>query len=213
MPYVDVQFGIQGDLIPADHGYLLFAAVSGVVPSLHGDDGIGIHPISGPPTGNRLQALTERSCLTLRLPAERIKEVLTLAGRALKIGEHTIRVGVPHTRALIPHPRLYSRLAVIKGFLEPEPFLDAVKRQLDALEVSALPQLVEQSEIKDANRSRRSGSHSQFLRRTIKIRDKEIVGFAVRVEWLSDEESLSLQEAGIGGRRRFGCGIFVPVRR
>gem|GEM_PF-6260376 len=34
MPHVDVQFGIQGDLIPADHGYLLFAAVSGAIPTL-----------------------------------------------------------------------------------------------------------------------------------------------------------------------------------
>jgi len=97
--------------------------------------------------------------------------------------------------------------------MEPEPFLDAARRQLDALEVSALPQLVQQPDVEEANRSRKSGSHSQFLRRTIKIRDKEIVGFAVSIEGLSDEESLSLQENGIGGRRRFGCGIFVPVRR
>ena len=43
--------------------------------------------------------------------------------------------------------------------------------------------------------------------------DKEIVGFALRVEELTAEESIRLQEKGIGGRRRFGCGIFVPERR
>jgi len=32
------------------------------------------------------------------------------------------------------------------------------------------------------------------------------------VQGLDADESLKLQEHGIGGRRRFGCGIFVPVR-
>ena len=41
--------------------------------------------------------------------------------------------------------------------------------------------------------------------------NKEIVGFAVRVEDLTAEESIGLQEAGIGGRRRFGCGVFIPA--
>jgi hypothetical protein len=30
---------------------------------------------------------------------------------------------------------------------------------------------------------------------------------------LSAEDSLRLQEVGIGGRRHMGCGVFVPFRR
>ncbi len=122
MPIVDVSFPVNGNIIPVDHGYHLFSAVSQLIPSLHGDNGVGIHPISGPPMGNRCQAITKRSCLTIRLPAERIREILPLAGKTLNLGAYKLRVGVPKTRPLIPSPQLYSRLVVIKGFVEPKPF-------------------------------------------------------------------------------------------
>jgi CRISPR-associated protein Cas6 len=97
--------------------------------------------------------------------------------------------------------------------MEPAPFLEAVQRQLDALEMRGKASLVEQRQAAEANTGKKSGTRSPFLRRTIRIRDKEVVGFALRVEELTAEESILLQEKGIGGRRRFGCGIFVPERR
>jgi hypothetical protein len=34
----------------------------------------------------------------------------------------------------------------------------------------------------------------------------------VIIEGLTAEESLTIQEKGIGGRRHMGCGVFVPLR-
>jgi CRISPR-associated protein Cas6 len=48
-------------------------------------------------------------------------------------------------------------------------------------------------------------------RRTLRIREKEVVGHEVVIEGLTSEESLSVQERGLGGRRHMGCGIFVPL--
>jgi CRISPR-associated protein Cas6 len=48
------------------------------------------------------------------------------------------------------------------------------------------------------------------IRRTLQIRDKTIVGFALEVGGLSIADSIRLQELGLGGRHRFGCGVFVP---
>jgi CRISPR-associated protein Cas6 len=48
-------------------------------------------------------------------------------------------------------------------------------------------------------------------RRTLRIKDKEVVGYEVLVEALTAEESLNLQEHGLGGRRHMGCGIFSSV--
>lgn len=213
MTVVDVSFGLQGNLIPVDHGYHLFSAISHLIPDLHGDNEVGLHPIHGPLAGNRCQVVTERSHLTIRLSSDRIGETLPLAGKTLSIDDHKVRVGVPHTKALIPSARLYSRLVVIKGFVEPERFLEAAQRQLDSMEIKAKLCLVDQPQIEQNNREKVHGSHSPFLRRTIRIRDKEIVGFALGVEELTAEESILLQEKGIGGRRRFGCGVFVPDRR
>jgi CRISPR-associated protein Cas6 len=213
MPVVDVQFKLTGKLIPVDHGYRLLSAVSEIIPELHAHDGVGIHPIFGRLAGDRTLALTEHSFLTIRLPSEQLAQILPLAGKTIRIGDDSVHIGVPQTRALVPSARLYSHLVIIKGFMEPELFLEAVDRQLQYMEVKGKPSLVMQSHIADSNAGKLSGTHSPYLRRTVKIHDKEIVGFALRVEELTAEESIRLQEKGIGGRRRFGCGIFLPERR
>lgn len=213
MPFLDIQFPLRGTVVPVDHGYHLYSAVSKIVPQLHGDDAAGIHPIFGTLCGDRSLLLTDRSYLSIRIDSERFKETLPLAGKALQIDAKEVRVGVPHPKTLTPSSRLYSRLVVIKGFMEPAPFLDAVQRQLDALEIRGKAFLVEQPQAAEANIGKKTGTRSPFLRRTIRIRDKEVVGFALRVEELTAEESILLQEKGIGGRRRFGCGILIPERR
>ena len=212
MIVVDVQFPLCGKRIPVDHGYSLCSAVSRILPELHGNESVGIHPISGRPAGDRCQMLSENSFLTIRLPSDRIAQVLPLAGKNLLLGEHEVRVGVPQTCALVPAARLYSRLVVIKGFMDPEPFMEAVQRQLDSMNIQGSPSLVEQDHIARANEGKRTGTRSPYLRRTIRIRNKEIVGFAVRIQDLTAEESIRLQEKGLGGRRRFGCGVFIPVK-
>ena len=212
MPKVDVQFKIIGKFVPVDHGYYLFSAISKVISELHVNGEAGLHPISGQFVGDRSLAITEKSFLTIRLPSEQIALALPLAGKILQLGRYSVRIGVPQTRALVPSTKLYSRLVVIKGFMEPEPFLLAAHRQLQNLEINGKLSLVIQPKIAESNMNKQSGTHSPYLRRTIKIHDKEVVGFALRVEGLSAEESVHLQEKGIGGRRRFGCGVFVPIK-
>jgi len=114
MPVVDVQFRITGKLIPFDHGYHLFSAVSEVIPELHNYEEAGLHPISGRLIGNRSLAITEKSSLTIRLPSEQIPLILPLAGKTLQLDGYSVLVGVPQTRVLTPSARLYSRLVVIK---------------------------------------------------------------------------------------------------
>ncbi|MPZ16236.1 MAG: type I-MYXAN CRISPR-associated protein Cas6/Cmx6, partial [Chloroflexi bacterium] len=84
-PVVDVSFPLSGTTIPADHGYLLYAAISGRAPVLHENARAGVHPIGGRPSGGRRLALTPASRLTLRLPAALIPEALDLAGTELAI--------------------------------------------------------------------------------------------------------------------------------
>jgi len=209
---VDVRFRIGGGPILVDHGYHLYSTISRVLPEIHGDDQIGIHPIYGKLVGERKLAITESSRLVLRLPADRIRDVLILAGKTLDLGDGKVIVGVPNARALIPAACLHSRLVIIKGFMEPEPFLEAVQRQLDELEIRGQASLVSTGDAVKTNVHRDGGTKSPWLRRTLHVRDKEIVGFTVRVEQLTADESIRLQEHGIGGRRRFGCGIFVSAR-
>jgi CRISPR-associated protein Cas6 len=191
MPYVDLAFRLTGSKVPVDHGYALYSAISRLLPEIHGAKNIGVHPIRGTYSGDGELMLRDSSRLVIRLESERIGEVLKLAGKRLNIESHSLRVGIPDVRLLRPRASLYSRLVTIKGFMESGVFLESAKRQLEKLGVEAGIQVGE--------------------RRTFRIKDKQVVGFEMTVSTLSEADSLRLQEAGIGGRRKIGCGIFLPA--
>jgi CRISPR-associated protein Cas6 len=199
---IELSFVLTGTAdLPADHGYHLYAAVSRLLPSMHEPNGIGIHPIRGRLIGDRRMQLCEFSRLTIRVAPERIADLLPLAGKQLNIGGRPVRVGVPTVYALSEAPALRSRLVTIKvsgdrNETRPpdEPaFLAAARRQLDALNILPGAQLV------------------VGKRRTLRVKDKEVVGYELIVSALGADESLALQVNGIGGRRHMGCGIFSPL--
>lgn len=216
MAIIDLSFPVAGKDIPADHGYFLYAALSRRLPALHslegtGAKGVGIHPIGGTLLGNRRLGLTPASRVTIRLDADRIGEFLPLVGERLLIGESPIVLGSPEVNLLRPSARLHSRLVVIKGFTEPETLLEAVRRQLAAAGIEAevgIP--LRQSELsREGNEGR---DETSPVRRTLQIRDKQIVGYAMVAAGLDAGASIRLQEVGVGGRRHFGCGVFAPAR-
>jgi CRISPR-associated protein Cas6 len=210
-PMVDLSFSSRGGVIPADHGYSLYAAISHVLPELHGDETVGIHPIRGRLVGGRQLALTETSRLVVRAPASRIAGLLPLAGQRLEVDGSPITIGVPTIRPLRPAPTLASRLVVIKGFMEPDGFVAAAQRQVAALGTGGRVALFARTRPGSVE-GRTERAIGEPMRRTLRVRDKTVVGVALAVTELTAEESIRVQEAGIGGRRRFGCGLFVPVR-
>lgn len=215
MPTVDIGFRLTGREIPADHGYALYGAVSRHVPWTHdpAQEALGIHPINGLLAGNRLLHLTPSSRLTFRLNSDHVRELLPLAGKELDLDGYTLRVGVPTTYTLKPAATLRCRLVTFKHRMETEPFLAKAQEELTKLGIKATPALIRRSGARSLEgRVEPAADRSPFIRRTIRIHDKEVVGFAMEVAGLSADESLRLQETGLGGRRKFGCGIFGPVR-
>ena len=208
---IELAFKLKGSAIPADHGYQLFSALTKTMGEIHNKGDVAIQNISGVPIDNRLLRLNDGSRLAFRINSENIEWLLPLTGRYLTLGGHEIQVGTPQTFNLKPTSRLYSRLVVIKGYMEPNEFLKAAGRQLDALGIKGKPFLVPTNRSEGNTEGR--GTKSSFLRRTIRISGKEVVGFALSFGELTAEESIILQEKGIGGRRHFGCGIFIPDRR
>lgn len=198
--------------LPVDHAYPLFAALCRIVPQLHGDRQIGIHPIPGRFLGQRRMCIDRWARLTLRAPLESIGSLLPIAGQVLDLDGARLAVGAPDVRPLRPSPALRSRLVVIRGFTQAEPFLEAARAHLAALGITdATVRLVPRRAPHPVERDGR-GSRDPWVRRTVRIRDREVVGYALDVEDLASADSLLLQTVGVGGRRRFGCGLFLPRR-
>ncbi len=193
MDRVDLSFRIAGLTVPLDHGYALFGAVARVLGDIHKADWLAIHPMNGVPSSNQTLALhPTHAALTLRVIPSQIPLTLALAGKTLELRGHRFNVGTPSVYALKPSDSLTARMVVVKGFTEPEPFNGAVKRKLEELGVTAKIEI-----------GRRRIAH---------IANDRIVGFGLTLRELADEASLRVQYAGIGGRQRMGCGVFLPLR-
>jgi len=191
MTYVELQFPFTGKTLPSDHGYSLYGAISRVIPEAHSADWLAVETIPGMARGNGVTQLDQEARLKIRIPQEHVPLMLKLAGKRLEVDDHAIRLGAPQIYLLKPATTLYARIVTIKGFTEPEPFLDAVCRKLDEMGVKGEPVV--------------------GPRRVVRVGQHTIIGFSLAIYELGDEGSIILQEQGLGGRRRMGCGIFQPI--
>jgi CRISPR-associated protein Cas6 len=181
----------------------VYSAVSRLLPEAHQADGYGIHPIRGRQLGGRTLQLTEHSRLVIRTDAGEIARFLPLAGQPLRLLDRTLRIGVPQVRSLVPAVAVRSRLVTIKL---PDVAAQPGDAAAEAFRAAALRQVGELGVCTEA-------TLSLGKRRTLRIKDKEVVGYEVLVDRLTAEESIVVQENGLGGRRHMGCGVFVPERR
>jgi CRISPR-associated protein Cas6 len=188
---VDLWFPVVGRTLPSDHGYALYGALCRVIPELHEQDDWGLHTFRGEGLGAGIIGLSSRPQLGIRVAAEKIPNVLSLAGQTLDVQGHVVRLGGPTVAALAPTPSLSARLVTIKNFMEPGAFAAAVLQQIVEIDSSS-----------------QSARVTVGARKVIRIAGRTVVGFSVRVVDLSEQASTLLQEHGVGGRRKMGCGIF-----
>jgi CRISPR-associated protein Cas6 len=197
---IDLTFVLQGTTIPLDYGYALFGAISRIIPAIHGDRRVGVHPIRGMKLQPGRLTLVPQSRLRLRLPSEEIGPYLPLAGAKLDLDGSVLRIGVPRTEALVPAPVLNSRLVTIGHRMEPEEFLASANRQLTEMGVQARAEFLPSPDPRYAG---------QPSRRVLVVKGRKVVGYPIVVAGLDAAESVRLQELGLGSRRRMGCGVFV----
>ena len=192
-PVIDIFFHVQGQCVPVDHGYALYGAISRILEKqsawLHAADNVGLHPLRGRYDGAGKLLLGDRPRFGLRLPASVIPAVLPLAGKRLDLNGDTLRVGTTTTAALVPAVVLYAHVVTTKHGDDEARFDAEIQRQLDGLDIKGKPQ--------------------RGPRRVVAIKDKKVVCHSLLVSELTAEESIRLQEQGLGGRRKMGCGVFV----
>lgn len=193
---LDIAFRISSTgTIPADHGYLLYAALSRQLPWLHESLDAAVHPIRGRQIGDRRMALQDFSRVTIRADVDSVGHLPPLSGSQINLAGTTLLLGVPELRQLSAETDLRSRIVAIKLSHSPtvpeDAFRKALSDQLHALDVTP-------------------GEIVVGPRRTMQVKGRQIVGYEVCLNGLSPDASLRVQAHGLGGRRRMGAGVFVP---
>ena len=216
--FVELSFGVIAKTLPADHGYRLYSAISKQYPQLHDLAGLAFNTIPGKPNYKGEIELTENSRFLVRCPSDAIMTVLPIAGAKVGLGKYNLRLRTPEIRQLRAVSDLKARLVTIKhpsgrfDNITPDWFLDACDRQLKALGINAsvgIPMNDKDEptrkamKIKRKENDRLKGKH----RRT-----DSVIGYSVIVADLLPEDSILLQSKGIGGKRKMGCGYFVPYQ-
>jgi CRISPR-associated protein Cas6 len=104
---------------------------------------------------------------------------------------------------LRPVPLLTAKVVTYKHATDPNHFLTLTRQRLDEMGVGGEPgiPLVQK------------GNHpGEPRRQVLRIKGRKIIEYAIQVAGLTTEESVRLQEQGLGGRCRMGCGFFVPYQ-
>jgi CRISPR-associated protein Cas6 len=131
---VDVVYPLAGDELPRDHRQALADALERLLPWLAGHPEAGVHRINVVAGSGSLALLSQRSRLTLRVRREHVGALAALEGARLDVGGHTLRLGRPAQRELVPHGTLYAHLVSTSDDDELA-FQAAIDRELDTLGV------------------------------------------------------------------------------
>lgn len=196
----DLSFSIDCRHLPVDHAWELSRAILELLPWLAGENGAGLHPIHLPEAGNGwmrpdntddLLHLSKRTKLILRVPMSRREDAARLVGETLHVAGHALTINKVVERALAVHPVLFARYLVIGDEQSEEAFLGEIARELSDIGIKARKMLPGRGKI-------------------IRTPKRDLRTLSLMLADLKPEDSIKLQQQGLGEHRHLGCGLFIP---
>ena len=201
---IDLLFGIDGRTLPVDHAHALAMALKAAAPTIAADTRIGIHNIHvagsqngwerpDPQLGQVLQ-LSKRTKLAIRTPKEHSAALQAeLSEQTLDVLGHRLTLSAAKLRLLSSHTTLFARNLVLVGdeAQDEDQFLRRIAGELAAMQIVVRKALCGKT-------AALRMSHGSIPTRSLMLAD------------VRPEESLRLQQRGLGSHRDLGCGIFIP---
>ena len=189
VPVVDLAFPIEGTRLPRDYRFALTREVARCLPWFETEAGAGIHPLKAARTDEGQLLLPRRAKLVLRLPEARVPAACALAGRTLDVDGSVLRVGEAKVRALLAFGTLYAYF-VTADTDDEQVFLAGIAAQMELLQTPC-------KVVCGKRQVWRAG-------------ERQFSGYSLMLHDLTLEDSLLLQQVGLGSDRTLGCGILVP---
>jgi len=201
---VDLVYSIKCRHLPLDHAYSLSAAIRAALPWIDEEGRAGIHLVHGAESGNgwmrpedssgELLHLSRRSRMTLRVPKHRIADARALTGQTLDIEGHSLEVGESKVKLFSTLPTQFARYVAVPESIDRDDeaaFMAAVAEQISTLDIRVRKLLC-------------GRAHA------IQHPEGDIFTRSVMLADLEADEAIALQQHGIGGHRKMGCGLFMP---
>lgn len=193
---VDLVYSIQCMRLPVDHAQVLSTAIQKQLPWFVVEERAALHTIHVAESGNGwirpddFIHLSRRTKLTLRVPKHRIEDARQLTGKLLDLDGYPLTVGTAVIRPLSTITTIFSRyIAAVEG--DEQQFMRDILDQLKVLGVQPKKMLC--------------GMEKNILVTSGLLRTRSLM-----LANLGVDESLILQQRGLGSHRQLGCGVFIP---
>ena len=195
---IDVAFKINCKTLPYDHAFSLSNEILKYLPWLKGNKLTGIQTLHGPESGNGWTRaeneeifLSKRTRLILRIPKSEYDKTCKLEGETLKVLGNDIKIGKASKKPFLTVRDLICRFVLTDDDLNESDFLKYVAKEFESHEIHLRKAICGKTKSFTIN-------GDQKFKRSLMIAD------------LSKENSIKLQDVGVGIGRIFGCGIFLP---
>tara|TARA_Y100000782_G_C10145460_1_gene249143 strand:+ start:595 stop:1263 length:669 start_codon:yes stop_codon:yes gene_type:complete len=194
----DIAYMINCKTLPYDHAFKLSNQITMVLPWLNDNLQNGIHMLHGPHAGHGWERstddtifLSKRTRLILRIPKTHIDRAKKLEGVTLKISNDTLVVGKSYEKPFTETRDLFSKFVIVDKGINEEQFLEKINNELQQNGVSLHKTICGKTN-------------------TLEINNKKKSTRSLMLPGLSKQQSILIQDKGLGEGRIFGCGLFVP---
>lgn len=200
---VDMAYRLDCRMLPLDHAHALSTALQQALPWLGDEPQAAVHLIHVAESGNgwyrpqdpqnEVLNLSRRTRMTLRVPRHRIDDARELAGTTLDIDGYELNIQQGEVKLFNPLPTLFARYVITEADQDEEAFLQANAEQLQRMGIPVKKMMAGKPNI-------------------INMPQGKVHTRSLMVADLKPEDSIRLQQEGVGEGQKFGCGIFIPQK-
>lgn len=201
---LDLSFATQCKELPIDHAWALSTAIMQQLPWLAEEKGAGVHQIHVAQSGNgwmrpddtenETLRPSHRTRLVLRIPKTRLQDAKALVGQTLSIQGYPLTVKKPRKKPLLHASVIFSRYVVSNKNEAENDFLARMANEYMALTGKKIKKML------CGKATLLRTDQDVLITRHLMIADQ------------SNEDSITLQQVGLGTGRLMGCGLFLPHR-
>mgnify|MGYP001411713932 FL=1 len=194
----ELSFSVNCRELPYDHAYELSSEILNLVPQIKNDNRNSIQTLHGPMSGNGWVRpdsenipLSKRAKLIMRINKSQIDNIKDIEGKEIKLFGNSLKIGVSKVKNFLIVKDLFCRFVISDNKISEDDFLEKIQMELRNFNVNIKKALCGRS-------------------MTINFGQKTVYTRSLMIADLSKEESLKLQEEGVGEKKLYGCGIFLP---
>ncbi len=196
---IDSSFRLIGKTIQVDHAWVLSQSTKKSLPWYVDDDLAALHLIHVAESANGWQRpegareilhMSRRTRLYLRLPGSRLQDAAQLKGKTLYLGTEPIKLGDYKVRSLSKSAVIFARYLDMQDNVNESLFLEKVRIELEEKRIFARKMLCGRVQ-------------------TLQCPSGDLITRSLMLADLPVKDSVKLQQVGLGGNRKIGCGVFI----